>query len=63
MPFTTVPSALLNLAWDGVLRSGAPADLVVTTATSWSDCLARPPQRRVLRQGQWLPAPSCESLN
>ena len=62
MPFTTIPSALMNLAWDGVLRVGGPADLLLTSATSWSDVLARPPQRRVLRQGQWLPAPESISL-
>ncbi|MFM9041133.1 MAG: hypothetical protein ACKOHJ_02575 [Vulcanococcus sp.] len=62
MPFTTIPSALMNLAWDGVLRVGGPADLLLTSATSWSDVLARPPQRRVLRQGQWLPAPESGSL-
>lgn len=62
MPFTTIPSALMNLAWDGVLRVGGPADLLLTSATCWSDCLARPPQRRVLRQGQWLPAPESISL-
>ena len=57
MPFTTVPSRLLGLAWDGVLRPGAPADLLITNAQSWSALLARPPQRRVLRHGQWLEPP------
>jgi cytosine deaminase len=57
MPFTTVPSRLLDLAWDGVLRPGSPADLLVLGAGSWSELLARPPQRRVLRAGQWLPPP------
>ncbi len=56
MPFTTVPSRLLDLAWDGVLRPGSPADLLVLGAGSWSELLARPPQRRVLRAGQWLPS-------
>jgi cytosine deaminase len=60
MPFTTVPARLLGLAWDGVLRPGAPADLVITNAHSWSELLARPPQRRVLRAGQWLEPPSCQ---
>ena len=55
MPFTTAASRLLGLAWDGVLRQGAPADLVVLAAGSWSDLLARNPQRRVLRHGNWLP--------
>ena len=55
MPFTTAPARLLGLSWDGMVRRGAPADLLITSATSWSELLARPPQRRVLRGGQWLP--------
>ena len=57
MPFTTVPARMLGLAWDGIVRPGAPADLLVTSAGSWSELLARPPQRRVLRAGQWLEPP------
>lgn len=60
-PFTTGPAQLLKLAWDGVLRVGGPADLVVLGATSWMDLLARSPQRRVLRHGAWLPAPLAEA--
>jgi len=56
-PFTTVPARLLGLAWDGLVRVGAPADLVLLAASSWSDLLARTPQRRVLRGGCWLPPP------
>jgi cytosine deaminase len=59
-PFTTAASALLNLAWDGVLRVGGPADLVVLAASGWADLLARCPQRRVLRAGQWLEPPAAE---
>jgi cytosine deaminase len=46
---------MLGLAWDGIVRVGAPADLLITSATTWSEFLARPPQRRVLRDGAWLP--------
>jgi len=70
MPLITAPARLLGLAWDGIVRRGAPADLLITSATSWSELLARPPQRRVLRGGQWLPpapteqpAPSLASLD
>jgi cytosine deaminase len=56
-PFTTAAARVLGLDWDGVLRPGAPADLVVLGASCWSDLLARPPQRRVLRSGRWLPPP------
>jgi cytosine deaminase len=55
--FTTAPARLLDLSWDGVLREGGPADLVVTGADGWSDLLARSPRRRVLRGGRWLPWP------
>lgn len=61
-PFTTAASRLMGLEWDGVLRSGAPADLVVLAAGSWSELLARAPQRRVLRAGEWLPLPSPPAL-
>lgn len=60
IPFTTVPARLLGLAWDGIVRRGAPADLLITSASSWSALLARPPQRRVLRAGRWLPPPPTE---
>ena len=56
-PFTTAAAALLDLAWDGVLRVGGPADLVVLAARSWVELLACSPQRRVLRGGTWLEPP------
>jgi cytosine deaminase len=59
-PFTTAASALLDLPWDGVLRVGGPADLVVLAASSWAELLARCPQRRVLRAGQWLEPPGAQ---
>ncbi|MFM7311984.1 MAG: amidohydrolase family protein [Cyanobium sp.] len=60
-PFTTAAARLLQLPWDGVLRLGAPADLVVLSADSWGELLARAPQRRVLRRGVWLPPPEDEA--
>ena len=60
-PFTSEASRLLDLPWDGVLREGAPADLLVLGASSWGDLLARPPQRRVMRAGRWLPHPNQEA--
>ena len=53
-PLTTAAAAVLGLPWDGVLRCGGPADLVVLEARSWSELLARTPRRRVLRGGEWL---------
>ena len=55
-PFTTAAARILGLSWDGVLREGGPADLLVTDAVSWPELLARPPARRVMRGGRWLPA-------
>ena len=60
VPFTSAAARLMGLDWDGVLRLGSPADLVVLGASSWSELLARPPQRRILRQGVWLPPPETE---
>lgn len=60
-PFGSAGAALLGLDWDGVLRLGGPADLVVLGAHSWEELLARDPQRRVLRGGRWLPPPESEA--
>ena len=59
-PFSTAAARLLGLDWDGVLRVGSPADLLVLGASSWGELLARPPRRRVLRAGRWLDPPPCE---
>ena len=47
-PFTTTAAAVMDLDWDGRIGSGAPADLIVLEADSWSEALRCPPQRRVL---------------
>lgn len=60
-PFTTAAARLLGLAWDGVLRIGAPADLLVLGVADWNGLLTRPPQRRVLRQGLWLEPPAWQA--
>ncbi len=52
-PFTTAAAETMQLSWNGVLREGAPADLVVLQAGGWSDALRRPPQRQVLIAGRW----------
>ena len=53
-PFTTAPPAILRLEWDGVLRAGAPADLICMEGQGWSDLIRCPPQRQVLVNGHWL---------
>jgi cytosine deaminase len=54
-PFCSAAARLLELEWDGVIRLGCPADLLVLDVADWSELLARPPRRRVLRDGCWLP--------
>ena len=53
-PFTTAPPAILQLEWDGVLRAGAPADLICVEARGWSDLMRPAPQRQVLVKGHWV---------
>ena len=53
-PFTTAPPAILQLEWDGVLRDGAPADLICIEGQGWSDLIRCSPQRQVLVNGHWL---------
>lgn len=53
---TTTPARRLGLAWDGVLRPGAPAHLVLHPGRRSCELMARPTQGRVvLRAGQPLP--------
>ena len=56
-PFTTAAAEVMELDWNGVIRAGAPADLIVLEAGSWSEALRTPPQRRVLMGGAWWTAP------
>ena len=53
-PFTTAAARIMGLPWDGVLRPGCPADLLVLGAGGWTEVLARPPAQRVMRSGTWL---------
>jgi cytosine/creatinine deaminase len=56
---TTAPAQLLNCAWDGRLRVGAPADLVVHRGRSSPELMARAAgHRRVMREGRWLEGPA-----
>ena len=52
---TRMPAAMLGLRWDGVLRPGAPADLVLHPARHSAELCARAASgRQVLRAGQRL---------
>ena len=52
---TTTPAAAMGLAWDGRLRAGAPADLVLLAGRNSAEACGRP-QRRVLHRGRLLDA-------
>lgn len=59
---TRTPAQMLGLAWDGVLRPGAPADLVLHPGRNSAEVLSRPGSgRQVLRAGQRL-APADAAL-
>ena len=53
-PFTTAPAYLMELEWDGTFKLGGPADFVLLEARSWSEALSKPPQRKVLINGDWF---------
>ena len=53
-PFCTDAAQLMGLVWDGVLRNGAPADLIHLPQGGWPELLAIPSARRVLAGGQWI---------
>lgn len=63
---TRTAADILGLAWDGVLRRGAPADLVLHPGRTSSEVLSRPELgRQVLRAGQRIHAerPDFRSLD
>ena len=53
-PFTTAPAQVLGLGWDGMLRHGCPADLILTEAATWQAVLSTPQRLGVLRDGVWI---------
>ncbi|MBS0427518.1 MAG: cytosine deaminase [Proteobacteria bacterium] len=51
---TCEPARALRLDWDGILRPGCPADLVVLAGRSSHEICSRPQAaRRVMRGGRW----------
>ncbi len=52
---TTNPAHTMGLDWNGMIRPGAPADLVLMAARSSGEMsLAAAPLRQVIRAGVWL---------
>ena len=55
MPFTTEAARLLELPWDGTLQRGAPADLLILKASTWSEALSQTPSRQLVVGGVFQP--------
>ena len=53
-PFTTAAASIMDLEWDGAIREGSPASLVLLEAETWSEALSTPPNRKVMINGEWL---------
>ena len=53
-PFGTDAARLMGLAWDGCLRTGAPADLIHLPEAGWPELLSMACRRRVLAGGHWV---------
>ncbi|MBV1865681.1 MAG: amidohydrolase family protein [Rhodobacteraceae bacterium] len=52
---TCNPARTMGLEWDGVIRDGAPADLVLFAARTSGELSSRiTPERIVIREGNWL---------
>ena len=52
---TTNPAHTMGLDWNGMIRAGAPADLVLMAARDSGEMsLAPAPTRQVIRAGRWL---------
>jgi cytosine deaminase len=47
----TTPAQLLGLAWDGVLRAGAPADLVIHPGRCSAEVISRAAHGRIVVRG------------
>ncbi len=52
---TTNPAQTMGLEWEGMIRPGAPADLVLMAARCSTEMSLSPaPERQVIRAGKWL---------
>ncbi len=52
--YTTAPSKVMGLKWDGSIEVGSSADFVELEADSWSSAMSTPPLRKVMIKGQWI---------
>ena len=48
----TAPSRLLNLSWDGIIKEGCPADLVVVEAFNWAGIFKANLKRKIFIKGK-----------
>ena len=48
----TAPSRLLNLRWDGIIKTGCPADFVVVDGKVWADVISGNTKKEVIINGE-----------
>ena len=48
----------MDLRWDGLVAEGAPADLMILEASSWTDALMLPTNRSILIAGRSWTTPT-----
>ena len=53
-PFTSAPSFMMGLQWDGTIQIGSPADFILLQGSSWMEALALPTDRKVMINGSFL---------
>ncbi len=53
-PFTTAPSRIMDLEWDGTIDIGSPADFILLEANTWSEALFLQPKRKIIIKGKFL---------
>ena len=49
----TAPSRLLNLSWDGVIKTGCPADFVIVDGKVWADVISGNTKKEVIIEGEF----------
>ena len=49
----TAPSRLLNLSWDGIIKTGCPADFVIVEGQVWADVISGNTKKEVIIKGEF----------
>ncbi len=53
-PFTSSPTNMLSLQWDGLFYMGCPADFILLDSNSWVKALSERPKRKIVVNGKLL---------